>query len=570
MTDSKMPKRETGRHIRKGSKVEQFVQRVPADLRDLYPGKRYACRKSLGTRDPKEANRLSLELRAQWASVFDEQRRQRAEVGAQNVSARPESITPEVAALIAKTLRRNVLAVDEDLRKNPKKWSVAGTDRERLFGMPGHLSDSLAETNRETEALLARAVAKGEIRYALPSVQYAAEALGLTIDAETPGALELLSECLNVLRQAVALCVKRDQGDVVETPPMPAPAVAKKVYRLRDVFTLWKASKASSLAPDTVRSREIALELYEQFSGNPNIEEITRLQGDEFRAWLIAKGGALKTAHDRFTYVKSLFAYAHRELDVIPRHPWYGLDIAYVTENERSPWSPTAIGAFFALPLFQNYDLPQKQARAGADAAYWIPLLGLFSGARVGELCQLEVADIIEQDGVWAFHVNDKSPGKRVKTPAAVRMVPIHSQLIRLGFLDYAKAVKEGGHVRLWPALRLLEGKPSHAFSAWFNEVAIKRVTELAVPDFHSLRHTISSLLARRRVPESDRNLILGHEQTGSEGNKTYLHVDLPHLQEVVERIQHDSFSLARAYIAGTAPTLLKQRMPRRRNISGA
>jgi len=42
--------------------------------------------------------------------------------------------------------------------------------------------------------------------------------------------------------------------------------------------------------------------------------------------------------------------------------------------------------------------------------------------------------------------ITDEGEGQSVKTEAGIRRVPIHSELIRLGFLDYVRKTKESGH----------------------------------------------------------------------------------------------------------------------------
>ena len=40
-------------------------------------------------------------------------------------------------------------------------------------------------------------------------------------------------------------------------------------------------------------------------------------------------------------------------------------------------------------------------------AEFWLPLLGLFTGARLGELCQLDVADVAERDGTTVLLIRE-------------------------------------------------------------------------------------------------------------------------------------------------------------------
>ena len=67
-----------------------------------------------------------------------------------------------------------------------------------------------------------------------------------------------------------------------------------------------------------------------------------------------------------------------------------------------------------------------------------IPIIALFSGLRVEEICKLRVEDIIldENFNIWYFDINGK-----VKTKSSERKVPIHSQLIeKFNFICTSKS----------------------------------------------------------------------------------------------------------------------------------
>ena len=48
-------------------------------------------------------------------------------------------------------------------------------------------------------------------------------------------------------------------------------------------------------------------------------------------------------------------------------------------------------------------------------------------------------------EGVWGIDIN-REDGKKVKSDAGTRWVPVHSELVRLGLLEYVGAVRETGH----------------------------------------------------------------------------------------------------------------------------
>jgi integrase len=67
---------------------------------------------------------------------------------------------------------------------------------------------------------------------------------------------------------------------------------------------------------------------------------------------------------------------------------------------------------------------------------YWMPLLGYYTGCRIEELSQLFADDIKQQNGTWVLDINDDD-GKKLKTLSSKRLIPIHSHLIELGFLEF-------------------------------------------------------------------------------------------------------------------------------------
>jgi len=74
-------------------------------------------------------------------------------------------------------------------------------------------------------------------------------------------------------------------------------------------------------------------------------------------------------------------------------------------------------------------------------AKRWVPWLCAFTGARVGELAQLRRQDVFQRDGIWVIRITPEAG--TVKTNEA-RAVPIHQQLIELGFLQFVEDADEG------------------------------------------------------------------------------------------------------------------------------
>lgn len=536
-----MPKPATGLYLRTGSRIYQWRIRVPKDLAHSYPRKQWAHRVSLGTSDRTEATRRAATLYAEWLTKFAQQRQQQ--------SAQPvQALTPELIEDLSKTLLHNLLAGDHR-RRTTGDWTKNGG---RLHGMPDTLRAEIVDDNVEEYVLVTEAVKTGSLEYALDALQAVATDKGMLITSNTPGIEDALTSVLAAQQEAAWQRIERDKGHQVPTPPAPGYAQnkPKRIHTLRDSFEKWRLADGLKLTPDAVRAREIALGLFEEFTNNTPIANLTREQGNEFKAWLQKRGRASKTTSDRLTYVQALLNYAHVELEWITRNPWRGLKVSYETETHRDPWTLAQICAFFDQPLYTSYALPQRQKGAGADAGYWIPLIALYSGARSSELCQLYVADVLQIEGIWVIDINENHSGKTVKTKASRRQVPVHSELIRLGFLDYVDATRAAGHERLWPALSLREGKPSHTFSRWFNTKPRLANPAAAIPDFHSLRHTVRTTMTAAKISEQVQDKITGHESHGSTGMLVYAReVSMLRRREAVEAIRYEGFSLQRSYV---------------------
>ena len=128
--------------------------------------------------------------------------------------------------------------------------------------------------------------------------------------------------------------------------------------------------------------------------------------------------------------------------------------------------------------LFQGSEMAAL-ARSETEAyKFWLPHVGLFSGARINELCQLNPQLDIRQDkksGYWFFNITEDSDGhediaKSVKNKSSDRSVPIHPQLIELGFLQYVMHLKKQGHKLLFPGFPVSVGRAAPKAGEWFGE----------------------------------------------------------------------------------------------------
>jgi integrase len=304
---------------------------------------------------------------------------------------------------------------------------------------------------------------------------------------------------------------------------------------MREIYEKWKQSHPRS--NDSINSCDRSLKLFEALVGNIAVEQVDRGMGAQFKTHLLQLDTSTKTARDKLIWVKSLLNYAHRDLELTSRNVWNGIDISFKTTKRRRPWTDEELIILFSQPLFTEKKLPRNK-KAGGWAAYWVPLIAVFSGARVSEICQLTADDIDTNTNHPTIKIRSRSEHQRLKTVNAERDIPIHPQLIELGFLDYVEQVKSSPAANnLWPDLPKRNERSGGYFSQWFGEY-LKALQLNGEVDFHSFRHTVRTQLVLKDVSEIAIDRLLGHSHAGSVGSRTYTHID-SQLPMVVSKISY-------------------------------
>ena len=144
---------------------------------------------------------------------------------------------------------------------------------------------------------------------------------------------------------------------------------------------------------------------------------------------------------------------------------------------------------------------------------WWCPMIGLYTGARVSEVCRLHVSDIIEQHGMWCFsfqgvideHAQDDNNRTVPKTEGSRRVIPIAQPLIDAGFLSFVQDVKDAKRARLFPQLKpKRDSKTGEIYSSGYGAQQIVQFGEYLRANTslkkgvgsHAFRHTLSTRLS--------------------------------------------------------------------------
>ncbi|GAA4903991.1 tyrosine-type recombinase/integrase [Ferrimonas pelagia] len=165
-------------------------------------------------------------------------------------------------------------------------------------------------------------------------------------------------------------------------------------------------------------------------------------------------------------------------------------------------------------------ELNLLKATANADTGHekFIPLLGMYTGARVGEIAQLRTDDVDLQ--ARTIRITD-GDGQQVKNETSRRTIPIPPQ-IEQEFIEYVEGVitaqsklsgKDAQVRTLWPEVqgRTLNSK-RNVVVRWFSYKYRDAIGET----FHVLRHTFITELYRADARPDIIKDIVGHEQSGT------------------------------------------------------
>lgn len=163
---------------------------------------------------------------------------------------------------------------------------------------------------------------------------------------------------------------------------------------------------------------------------------------------------------------------------------------------------------------------------------WWGPILGLYTGARVNEIAQAKVRDVVDHYGRVCLAIRktvdaDLAGNSQMRTrqslkgKSAIRFIPIAQPVLDAGFLDYVADVRATKHPRLFPHLSCGVNKKtgelngagygrglSTRFSQYLHEV-------LDLPSgfsFHLFRHTLATALELQGVKPELIATITGHE----------------------------------------------------------
>ena len=505
---------------------------IPETLRPAFDGKR-EWKVSLKTRDISEARYRFRAESMRCEEAFKAAREQ--------LQGRPQ-VLPSDAPKLADRWAQRVLA----------EWEAYPATLVRFLVEVGEgvapasdylVYDSSSPQERETVAL---PLMKEELqRHSLPLPA-----------AADPAFRALVDEFFRSWCRLCSFAKRRHENDWRSSPELPgasAPlsrdaAVAKtEAPKLSEVLEEWAQKKLTldKGAAKTVGECRATVRRFIDLFGDLPVSQISRARCQDFCSALLrlpAKGDGIRSltapqaiakaeaeglptlAHasvkKQLRFLSGVLGYACQTLQVIPEEPVLasGLISDLVRASRRQvrktgedkTYTRRELRTIFSSPLFRREWSP-KQADYG-QALYWLPLLLAYTGARREEVAQLFVSEVTQcpDTGIWFLDLRP-GDGKRLKTGSSTRRVPLHADLLALGFLEYVQSVPADG--RLFP--QLVESKANgYGYAvgkAWADYLAeVVKLDSEAAP-LHGFRHSFKTLCREVGIETAVSDWITGH-----------------------------------------------------------
>jgi integrase len=402
-----------------------------------------------------------------------------------------------------------------------------------------------AKEYREAYARRSTKMIEAELRIYL-------KGLGVPIDPDSSGYRKAGLAMLRGKVRGYDRLLARQAGDVVETPARPSVGIGP---RLSEALKAWTAGGTTEGAKKPGRGAVTeagrAVRRFIEWHEDLRLGSIDKAKARDFRDALARVRTRLphdvfklplrellkrnlehlprphaNTINKSMNLLSAVVAHAMREgeLDKLPNYanPFKGMKL--ITDERdaegREFFDAADLRAIFSTKVYNDGARP----RGGrGEAAFWLPLIALLSGARQNEIAQLRVDDLRQdpETGVWYFAIGTEG-GRSIKTASSRRKVPVHPHLVAVGLLRYRQSIIERargdtGRPDLWPGLVAdTEGRRAGSWSKWFNRYLrdAAKVTD-ASKVFHSFRHTMKRLARDAGLTEETHDALTGHSGGG-------------------------------------------------------
>lgn len=439
---------------------------------------------------------------------------------------------PGLAAQLS-LLHLSGLEFESKARANAERWR----DPEEIRTFTGQVQ-LILEAAKD-------AVASGDISAFIPVVGQLAAWRGYQLEDHTGNDMQTLTyEFLRAVQQACKVLLSRQRGefadaDLPEVDPLPAvwlrgvTANQKKGKPVLSDVTKLYTERLSIVGTKTQETNISWWDKLVHFCGDKPLEQVT--SNDiylflEHRLNDAVKPWSMKYESKVISGLRVAFSIAQAR-GLCQRNPAAELQmmplISSAEEKKRKkPRKRYSLGQLNNIFASSWYDPSatnwRERMKWDLGARYWVPLLGLYHGFRVREALQLKVTDIVlgacplltlqvddsEEDEDQESEKGIALPKRSLKNEATKRTIPIHPQLITLGFIEFVKSAKteHGPRAPLFPSSLPERSSKKPKWGRAYEQRFVPFVRDVlgfgAGYGNHSFRHTLEDKLRDTQLDE--------------------------------------------------------------------
>ncbi len=172
--------------------------------------------------------------------------------------------------------------------------------------------------------------------------------------------------------------------------------------------------------------------------GDIPLASVTRAMASDF---LTKLGGdvATRTRNNYAVTMWSVFKSAKLRGRFGDDNPFEGLRRQLTDGEKDSKYDPFKLAELSTLLADARL---MKPAHSVQSALQWAAVIGPYAGMRIEELAAMDAGDVYQEiaddagkEKIWVFDVHNGG-NRALKNRASIRKIPIHSELVRIGFLQ--------------------------------------------------------------------------------------------------------------------------------------
>lgn len=267
---------------------------------------------------------------------------------------------------------------------------------------------------------------------------------------------------------------------------------------------------------------------------------------------------AVSTINANCTYLRLILNWAFFR-DYVQFNAASGLHVKDTRPRaeKRLPYTIDDLKMLFGESALYTGHMPVIRTQPGPhvyrDARFWLPLLALYTGARLGELMNLSPGDLRRENRIDYFDITKGATITRVKSRASERRIPVHPELIRIGVTGFFEQKRLAGERYVFTDIGRVtdDGLKAVSWHEKWRRINRQAGCEHRKKTFHSLRHSFKDACRAADVPEEVHDALTGHI-TSSIGRRYGSGFPLSVLAKYVNSLSYPGLDLSHLYPKGS------------------